>query len=475
MNENINILVLKSFFNFQNVWLTELSLLKPDYALLASKINQYIKMKGEFPSKSIIKTSINKFITDDSVEATATRKRLNSIMVVIIENDSNLEYTRSELYDLLVEENVTSKSMEIAQKLTEAILKKDFDKVQTLSSKLQQATKIGSKVLLKDSIDSINSIKTKDSKISTGLDFGLDTGAEVAPKGSLINIIAGTGFGKSFLALQSMLTNFLQHDKNVVNYNYELSRAELALRIKSFISGVPIEEIEKENYSVSNNYYRVLATEYVLKRKIDIDTATKIVASKDLSKLEEYPLRSNTLTLICAEGEAVYREGYEGDFEEEDLPNDKQLLAYIEKHGETLDCVYVDLITELTFQNPTNSEANDIKLFVKEFKRLCKKYSFIGFVLNQTADETSSYGLLTNKYSRSLAQTADLVLAIVSIDEMVEDNETLIVIKKCRHGQPNQALICKRDFSIGRFTPTGDIIFLSDVIKKLNKQFTKKA
>ena len=474
MNENVNMLVLKSFFNFKNVWLTELELLKPDYALLASKINQYIKMKGEFPSKAIIKASIHKFITEVSAEADATRKRLNSIMVVIIENDFNLEYTRNELYDLLVEDNVMGNAMEIAQKLTEAILKKDFNKVQTLSDKIQQATKIGSKVLLKDSVDSINSIKTKDSKISTGLDFGLDTGAELAPKGSLINIIAGTGFGKSFLALQSMLTNFLQHDKNVVNFNYELSRAEIALRIKSYISQVPVEEIEKESYSVSNNYYRVLATEYVLKRKIDIETATKIVASKDLSKLEEYPLRSNTLTLICAEGEAIYREGYEGDFEEEDLPNDKQLLAYIEKHGETLDCVYVDLITELTFQNPSQSEANDIKLFVKDFKRLCKKYSFLGFILNQTADETSSYGLLTNKYSRSLAQTADIVLAIVSVDEMVEDNETLIVIKKCRHAQPNQALVCKRDFSVGRFTPTGDIIFLSDVIKKLNKQFTKK-
>jgi hypothetical protein len=39
---------------------------------------------------------------------------------------------------------------------------------------------------------------------------------------------------------------------------------------------------------------------------------------------------------------------------------------------------------------------------------------------------------------------------------------------------PNQALICSRDFSIGRFTPTGDIIYLSEVIKKLNKQFSKK-
>lgn len=475
MNENINILVLKSFFNFKNVWLTEVELLKPDYALLASKINQYIKMKGEFPSKSIIKASIAKFVTDDSVEGNATRKRLNSIMVVIIENNTELEYTRNELYDLLIEENIVSKSMDIAQKLTEAILKKDFDKVQTLSDKLQKATKIGSKVLLKDSVDSINSIKTKDSKVSTGLDFGLDTGAELAPKGSLINLIGATGTGKSFLALQSMLTNFLIHDRNVVNFNYELSRAEIALRIKSFISEVNVDEIEKEEYSVSNNYYRVLASEYVLKHKIDIETATKIVASKDLTKFEKYPLRSNTLTLICAEGEAVYREGYTGDFEEEDLPNDKQLLAYIEKYGETLDCVYVDLITELTFQNPTVSEANDIKLFVKDFKRLCKKYSFLGFLLNQTADETSSYGLLTNKYSRSLAQTADLVLAIVSIDEMVEDDETLIVIKKCRHGQPNQSLISKRDFSIGRFTPTGDIIFLSDVIKKLNKQFTKKS
>ena len=105
---------------------------------------------------------------------------------------------------------------------------------------------------------------------------------------------------------------------------------------------------------------------------------------------------------------------------------------------------------------------------------MCKKYSFTGWILNQTADETSSFGLLTNKYSRAIAQSSDLVISIISLDEMVENDETLLVIKKSRHSVPNQCLICKRDFQIGRFTPTGDIIPLSEVIKKLNKQFSKK-
>lgn len=474
MNNNINLLVLKSFFDFKSVWLSEIEFLKNDYALLASKINQYIKMKNEFPSKAIIKNSIPKFVSGDSVEDEGIRKRLRSIMTAIIENDSEMEYTKSELYDLLIEDNISDKAMTLIQQQGEALLKKDFDKIQRLSDQLLKITKTGSNIVLKDSVDSIIKIKTKDSKISTGFDFGLGTGLEVAPKGSVINIIAGTGFGKSHLALQSMIVNFLYHDKNVCNFNYELSRPEIALRIKSFISRVPVEEIENESYSVSDNAFRVKAVEYVLKRKIDINKATEILVSKKLEDFEKYPLRKNKMIIICAEGEVEYSEGYDGDFEEDELPNDQQLLSYVEKHGNELDCVYIDLITELTFKHPTSSEAGDIKNFVKEFKRLCKKFSIMGFVLNQVQDEQSSYGLLHNKYSKSLAQTSDLVIAIVSLDEMVENNETLLVIKKCRHGQPNQALICSRDFSIGRFTPTGDIIYLSEVIKKLNKQFSKK-
>ena len=37
MNDNINLLVLKSFFEFKSVWLSEIEFLKSDYALLTSK------------------------------------------------------------------------------------------------------------------------------------------------------------------------------------------------------------------------------------------------------------------------------------------------------------------------------------------------------------------------------------------------------------------------------------------------------
>ena len=314
MNDNINLLVLKSFFDFKSVWLTELEFLKSDYALLTSKINQYIKLKNEFPSKAIIKNSIPKFVSGDSVEDEGTRKRLRSIMTAIIENASEMEYTKTELYDLLVEDNISDKAMALIQQQGEALLKKDFDKIQRLSDQISKITKTGSNVVVKDSVDSIVKIKTKDSKISTGFDFGLGTGLEVAPKGSVVNIIAGTGFGKSHLALQSMIVNFMYHDKNVCNFNYELSRPEIALRIKSFISRVPVEEIETESYSVSDNAFRVKAVEYVLKRKIDINKATEILVSKKLEEFEKYPLRKNKMIIICAEGEVEYSEGYDGDF-----------------------------------------------------------------------------------------------------------------------------------------------------------------
>ena len=65
------------------------------------------------------------------------------------------------------------------------------------------------------------------------------------------------------------------------------------------------------------------------KRKIDINKATEILVSKKLEEFEKYPLRKNKMIIICAEGEVEYSDGYDGDFEEDELPNDQQLLSYI--------------------------------------------------------------------------------------------------------------------------------------------------
>jgi len=54
-NTNINIEVLNSFFEEKTIWLNNLDYLQEDYKLLVQKIEKYIKVKQEFPSKTVIK------------------------------------------------------------------------------------------------------------------------------------------------------------------------------------------------------------------------------------------------------------------------------------------------------------------------------------------------------------------------------------------------------------------------------------
>ena len=57
---------------------------------------------------------------------------------------------------------------------------------------------------------------------------------------------------------------------------------------------------------------------------------------------------------------------------------------------------------------------------------------------------------------------------------MAEDNTVAICIKKCRHSIPNKVILCNRDFEVYTFTPTGDLLWISDIAEQLDKQFKRK-
>ena len=472
-NINSNIEVLNSFFEEKSIWLNNLDYLNEDYKLLVQKMEKYIKAKQEFPSKTIIKKSIPKFIGKDSTDNIKLRKRLDSIMNTLI-NQEKSDLTTSELEDLLEEDYKKDIAMNNAEKLVTAISDGNFDLVKDISNNLISVSASSATDLKgSDTIELMDNIVLTDNKVSSGLDFGLGTGAEYVPKGSLINLIGQTGGGKSILALQAMINNYLK-GRNQLNFNYEMDMGEISLRIKSYISKVPASEIESGRYSVSDNPLRVKAVSYVLKREITLEQAVDILSREALEEFKQYPLRTNFFKIVASKGDHSFKDGYEDTFLEDDLPTDLGILSYLDKYGDKVDDCYIDLITEIEFEIPTHSEANDYKVFARRLKAIAKKHSFRAWLLNQVESESSASGLLNNKYSKGLQQTSDLVLAVVSSITMAEDGTVAICIKKCRHGVPNRVILCNRAFDVYTFNPTGDLLWISDIAEQLDKQFKRK-
>jgi hypothetical protein len=220
----------------------------------------------------------------------------------------------------------------------------------------------------KDTTFKLNSKKVIE-EYKEALELGINT------KINLIGAITYLGLSKSvdnsdlFAHISSVVKVYKELLEEISKLNSEI--------VVQFDEPLFVKDLEPKVLSLLKPVYDELSN---VSKNIKIVVTTYFEHSNEATKiLVNTPIWALGLDFI--HGVKNLESDYEGaDFVEDELPNDRQLLDYVEKHGEELDMVVVDLITELTFKNPTSSEANDIKLFVKEFKRLCKKYK-IGFAV----------------------------------------------------------------------------------------------
>jgi major membrane immunogen (membrane-anchored lipoprotein) len=77
MNNNINLLVLKSFFDKGTVWLDEIELLLEDYAIFTRKLLSIEIENGKIPSLSLTLKNVDKlnFKVEDEI---AYKKKLKA-------------------------------------------------------------------------------------------------------------------------------------------------------------------------------------------------------------------------------------------------------------------------------------------------------------------------------------------------------------------------------------------------------------
>ena len=134
MNDNINLLVLKSFFDKGSVWLDEIELLQEDYVIFTRKLLSIELENGKLPSLSLTLKNVDKlnFKVEDEI---AYKKRLKAILISLgnIETDLNEE----ELMELLREDFLARNLQEEIPILTQFVIDKNFEKAKNSIFKLE--------------------------------------------------------------------------------------------------------------------------------------------------------------------------------------------------------------------------------------------------------------------------------------------------------------------------------------------------
>ena len=140
-------------------------------------------------------------------------------------------------------------------------------------------------------------------------------------------------------------------------------------------------------------------------------------------------------------------------------------------HGEKLDSVIIDYISEVPFKNSYNSREISITEFTRKLKLLALEKGFNNYLLSQVVSENEVYGMFQTKYALSLINVADTALFMVSTKEMKKMGLVAICTRKARHFQTGQCWICHIDYTTGQITYTGESCTLAEIQEELKKDF----
>jgi hypothetical protein len=125
MNDNINLLVLKSFFDKGTVWLDEIELLLEDYAIFTRKLLNIEIENGKIPSLSLTLKNVDKlnFKVEDEI---AYKKKLKAILISL--DNIVTDLNEDELMELLREDFLARNMQEEIPILTQFVIDKNFEK-----------------------------------------------------------------------------------------------------------------------------------------------------------------------------------------------------------------------------------------------------------------------------------------------------------------------------------------------------------
>ena len=252
---------------------------------------------------------------------------------------------------------------------------------------------------------------TKEEKIRFDIDFFNKITKGGLPPKTLNVALAGTGVGKT-LFMCHLASHILSLNKNVLYITMEMAEERIAERIDANLINVSMEDLQSLN------------------RKMFTDKVTKI-SSKTTGKLiiKEYPTASahagHFRTLI---NELALKKTFKPD------------IVFID---------YINICASSRFKPGANVNSYTyIKSIAEELRGLAVECNFPIFTATQTTRTgfvSTDIGLEDTSESFGLPATADLMLALISTEELEEAGQMMIKQLKNRYNDPT----INRKFVIG--------------------------
>jgi replicative DNA helicase len=465
---NINAVALKQILLDENSKVNP-EYLKEDYKLLAEKVKQFYEAKGKLPTPLMLKAKSKSFGKD-----LGEGDRLHKIAESLI--NLEVEYNDSEICDLVLDDYKKRKILEITEGIMEATISEDWNEIGNLNDELQRIKGLSNDMdtfLMDDAKGLVSLLDGKFSKTSTGILWGEENAMTHVAKGSIELLIARSGEGKTLLGIQETATHFFLENKNCLVVSYELPLVQVLNRFKANISGVPLSEINDNEYLLEESKDKMAVIDYVFKKQILLNDAVELYKKKGIKALEELPDRKNILKIIASQDAETFKLAKEQGKKITDLPNDKELINIINTYGDTLDVVLCDYISEVPFSNAKLSREESITNLSRELKLLSLKYGLNIKLLSQCEAEKDAFGIFEPKYAKSLINISDLVLVVCATSDMKESDEICVSTRKARHGKPFISYVFEADYSCQRFIPCDDSFSMWDLQSDLKKDFSK--
>ena len=237
----------------------------------------------------------------------------------------------------------------------------------------------------------------------------------------------------------------------------------------SYISDVPLQEINEGIYSVSDSSLRVLVARYVLSKNIDFKTASRIMLEKGEEGLKDLPTRENKLIIKASLTKDELEKYKAKNKRPPNLPSDMEILKDVRDYNKVgkLDFIYIDYISLIPFVDSKNSREQNIANFSKALKLSLLETSTIGVVLSQSKSAQEFYMPL---YSQSLVLDADAVISVQPTREQNENGLTTIHLYVARHTEGYMSYECEKHLEVQKFIPTGNSVGLEEFLEKYNKE-----
>ena len=242
----------------------------------------------------------------------------------------------------------------------------------------------------------------KEERIPFDLDYLNKITKGGLPRKTLNVILAGTGVGKS-LAMCHMASANLLDGKNVLYITMEMAEEKIAERIDANLLNVPLDQL----YDIPKDLY---------------DKKLNRLREKTVGKLiiKEYPT-------ACA-GSANFRH----------LLNELKI-----KRNFLPDIIYIDYLNICSSsrmrQGGSVNSYTYIKAIAEELRGLAVEFNVPIVTATQTTRggyDNSDVGLTDTSESFGLPATADLMIALISTDELKQLNQIMVKQLKNRYADP---------------------------------------